>query len=88
MGASDNPRGISVSDIISAVLPPADPATTEHKWLRSSFCGDSSCVEIALIDGGVAVRDNKLADSPVLEFTRTEWVSFVSGIKNGEFDFV
>lgn len=37
-------------------------------------------------DGGMAVKDSKLIDSPVLLFTRDEWVAFTSGVKLGEFD--
>jgi Domain of unknown function (DUF397) len=41
----------------------------------------------ALPDGGVFVRaGTDEHDGPVLTFTREEWVAFVAGIKNGEFD--
>jgi hypothetical protein len=45
------------------------------------------CVEVAALrDGSVVVRDGKLADSPVLTYTRGEWAAFVAGVKAGEFD--
>lgn len=45
-------------------------------------------VEIdALPDGGVSVREGVDGpEGPVLTFTREEWVAFVAGVKNGEFD--
>lgn len=55
-------------------------------WKRSTFCGETSCVEIAITGDGIGVRDSKLATSPVLSFTRSEWDAFVLGVKNGEFD--
>jgi hypothetical protein len=40
----------------------------------------------ALPDGGVAVRDTKAADGPVLIFTAEEWDAFLRGVEAGEFD--
>ena len=56
-------------------------------WKRSTFCSESSCVEVALSDGSaIGLRDSKLSHSPVLTFTAEEWTAFVRGVKNGEFD--
>jgi hypothetical protein len=44
------------------------------------------CVEVAAIDGGVAVRDSKDPDGPVLNFTHGEMLAFLQGAKAGEFD--
>lgn len=48
----------------------------------------SGRVEIdARPDGGVSVREGADGpEGPVLTFTREEWVAFVAGVKNGEFD--
>jgi hypothetical protein len=57
-------------------------------WIKThrSF-SNSNCVEIAsLPDGGVAVRDSKDPDGPVLEFTAGEWSAFAAGVRDGEFD--
>ena len=62
--------------------------TSDLSWRRSTFCASSGCVEIAVQGGLVAVRDSKRADSPVLTYDRDEWVSFVRGVKAGEFDVV
>jgi hypothetical protein len=37
-------------------------------------------------DGGIAVRDSKNPDGPVLRFTRGEFDAWVDGAKKGEFD--
>jgi len=36
--------------------------------------------------GGVAVRDSKDPDGPILRFTAAEWAAFVEGVAAGEFD--
>ena len=41
---------------------------------------------MALLDGGVAVRDSLKPDGDVLFFTPAEWDAFVGGAKDGEFD--
>jgi hypothetical protein len=63
-----------------------DPDTAE--W-RTSNRGDQSgenCVEVALAEGGVAVRDSRHPEGPILLFTHAEWEAFVEGAKDGEFD--
>jgi hypothetical protein len=55
-----------------------------HKSTRSS--GNGNCVEVAMLDDAVAVRDTKDRSGPVLVFTPAEWGAFVAGAKDGEFD--
>ena len=56
-------------------------------WRKSTYSGDSSCVEFAAIpDGNVAVRDSKNPDSGSLIFTRAEIDALLQGAKAGEFD--
>jgi Domain of unknown function (DUF397) len=57
-------------------------------WRKSNRSGPSSdnCVEVAFVDGAIAVRDSKHPDGPVLLFTQAEWDAFVAGAKGGEFD--
>ena len=58
-------------------------------WRKStlSSAGDN-CVEVAFAaDGRAGVRDSKqLGLGPILVFTRTEWVAFLGGVREGEFD--
>ena len=56
-------------------------------WYKSSrSSGNGNCVEVAVLDEAVAVRDSKDRSGPVLIFTSAEWDAFMSGAKEGEFD--
>ena len=67
-------------------LTKADLSTAE--WRKSSRSGPytDNCVEVAFVDGAIAVRDSKNPGGPVLVFTRGEWDAFVRGAQDGEFD--
>lgn len=58
------------------------------EWRKSTRSGPNcdNCVEIAFVDGVVAVRDSKDPDGAVLIFTPAEWDAFVGGARDGEFD--
>jgi hypothetical protein len=57
-------------------------------WRKSSRSGSwaDNCVEVAFIDGAIALRDSRCPAGPVLVFTPQEWDAFVEGAKDGEFD--
>ncbi len=56
-------------------------------WRTSSRSGSSgNCVEVAITDDGVAVRDTKDRGKPPHLYTHAEWAAFVGGVKDGEFD--
>jgi hypothetical protein len=59
---------------------------TTAEWRTSTFCDLNGCVEVALLDDGIAVRDSKDKTGPVLLFTTPEWAAFVGGVRAGEFD--
>jgi hypothetical protein len=58
------------------------------RWFKSSRSGPNTdaCVEVAFLDGGIAVRDSKDPAGPALIFTDAEWRAFVAGARDGEFD--
>ena len=59
------------------------------EWRKSSFSGGSggNCVEVATnLPGLIAVRDSKSPDGPALTMTPTQWCSFASAVKLGDFD--
>jgi hypothetical protein len=66
----------------------ASNAPAGLSWIKSSLSfSNGNCVEVAsLPDGGVAMRDSKDPDGPVLKFTPGEWRAFLGGAHNGEFD--
>jgi len=59
---------------------------TWRKSSRSNGNGGANCVEFAVADRTIGVRDSKDSTGPVLEFTPVDWTSFVDGAKLGCFD--
>jgi hypothetical protein len=57
-------------------------------WRKSSWSNANGCVEVAFVQGRVAVRDSKDRTGPVLLFTSHEWDAFLRGARDGEFDIV
>lgn len=55
-------------------------------WRKSSWSNNNGCVEVAFVQGQVAVRDSKDRSGPVLVFTAHEWQAFLRGVRAGEFD--
>jgi transcriptional regulator with XRE-family HTH domain len=47
-------------------------------WRKSSLSVQHNCVEVAFVDGRVAVRDSKDRQGPVLVFSDHEWRAFIS----------
>jgi len=53
-------------------------------YTKSSYSvGNCACIEVARIPGLVAVRDSKLAASPILSFSPHAWSAFVADIRGG-----
>lgn len=58
-------------------------------WRKSSHSsgGEGQCVEVAAgTDRGVALRDSKDADGPVLSLAASAWVSLLADVRAGVFD--
>ena len=56
------------------------------QWQKSSYCGNATCVEVAMTPDAILVRDSKNPLAAPLSFTEDEWVAFVQGVKAGEFN--
>jgi len=63
----------------------ADPA--QGVWRKSTYSANGACVEVAFVGGRIALRDSKDRRGPVLSFTVSEWAAFLSGVRDGQFDF-
>ncbi len=54
------------------------------QWRKSNYSGNTgNCVEVAITESVVGVRDSKDLNGSVLVFTRDEWRSFLRGVKAG-----
>ncbi|MFG2824572.1 DUF397 domain-containing protein [Kitasatospora sp. NPDC048365] len=57
---------------------------TGAEW-RSGSQGEGE-VQIAFVEGYIAMRDGRDPSGPALIFTPAEWRAFVLGARDGEFD--
>jgi Domain of unknown function (DUF397) len=55
-------------------------------WRKSTLSGTSSCIEVALTQGRVAVRDSKDRTGPMLLFSLPQWEDFVEKVRKAEVD--
>lgn len=56
-------------------------------WVKSGRCDTNACVEAVLATDGVWVRNSANPTGPVLSFTKQEWIAFLGGVLDGDFDF-
>ena len=71
------PGSLAVSDAERASL----------VWIKAQVSTSyGQCVQVASAPGGVAMRDSKDPDGPILLYTRTEFKAFLDGARNGDFD--
>jgi hypothetical protein len=57
------------------------------RWSKSSLSNpDGSCVELAALDGAVAVRDSRDPHGPALICSPAAFRRFLLGVKEGEFN--
>jgi hypothetical protein len=61
----------------------SDPANLV--WRKSTASGASECVEVAFFGETVLVRHSRRSWTP-LSFSRSEWMAFLAGVRDGEFD--
>jgi hypothetical protein len=56
-------------------------------WRKARRCSAGACVEVARDGDQILVRDSKAPESAPLRFSRKEWEHFVTGAREGDFDF-
>ena len=64
-------------------------AGQDLKWIKSSRSGGNgggSCVEVAVVGNGRAVRDSKDPHGPMLVFERGSWNTFLRAVKQSMLD--
>jgi hypothetical protein len=60
-------------------------------WCKSSRSNPSgNCVELARLrgDAGIAVRNSRDPQGPVLVYTALEMAAFMQAVREGEFDYL
>jgi hypothetical protein len=56
------------------------------QWRKSSCSGNTgNCVEVAITDSVVGIRDSKNPDGPKLTVSPDAWRTFIDGVQQGEF---
>jgi hypothetical protein len=55
-------------------------------WRTASACPQVDCVQVAVDDGMVLIRDSKSIETPPLRFGIDEWRVFLDGVRHNEFD--
>ena len=56
------------------------------EWRKSSHSQFDSCVEVAFVDGHVAVRNSKDRQGAVLVFSPGEWQDLLRRCRSGELE--
>jgi hypothetical protein len=72
--------------VMSGKMTLSEAERSELFWLKAQASGAGGCVEIASMVGGIALRDSKDPEGPILVYTPTEFSAFLEGARNGEFD--
>jgi hypothetical protein len=56
-------------------------------WKKSNRCDTNACVEAARVGDEVLVRKSTDPTGSVISFSQEEWVAFLGGVVDGDFDF-
>lgn len=62
---------------------PNDEQFRISSWSKNN---PKTCVAVAIVEDGVAVRNSNDPDKNTVFFTHEEWQAFVLGVKNDEFE--
>jgi hypothetical protein len=82
-GVDEKSKEIAVPPVKNGVR----ASSLDACWVKSHHSNaEGNCVEVAQVDGGVAMRNSRDPDGPALVYTNAEVAAFVAGAKEGEFD--
>jgi hypothetical protein len=56
------------------------------RWVRSTFCAATNCVEVARTSRTVHVRDAKDPEGRALVLPVEAWRAFIESVKRGDLD--
>jgi hypothetical protein len=62
------------------------PSPGDLAWRVARDCDGGSCIRVAPHAGMILIGDTKNPDGPVLSYSHAEWVAFVNGIRQGDFE--
>ena len=54
------------------------------EWRTSTRSAGGNCVEVAIDEDRVHVRNSRWRSGPILSFSREHWQQFIHAIKDGE----
>jgi len=54
-------------------------------FVKSTFSGGSNCVGVSIENGKISLVNTKEGQT-IVTFNNAEWIAFVQGVKNNEFD--
>jgi hypothetical protein len=57
--------------------------STALSWRKSTFSAEHECVEVAVNEKSIFIRDSKGGSVPLLEILADDWRIFLNGIKAG-----
>lgn len=61
------------------------PSPRDLMWRRAGGCESTQCVEVALTDAKVLIRNSGQPYGSVVTFDHGEWRRFVAAVTAGEF---
>jgi hypothetical protein len=68
------------------IMTVSDAERAHLTWQKASASTSyGQCVELASAADGIAMRDSKDPDGPILLYTRAEFKAFLDGARNGDF---
>jgi Domain of unknown function (DUF397) len=65
----------------------SEPEHASLSWRKSSVSAQGAdCVEVAMGPDSVYLKNSRHSGGPVLQFLHREWIAFLAGVHNGEFE--